>query len=212
MLKRNLAFLFLLLTGAGSAFAETRNYEFNFEDWQVGQLKEDAFVVDGKFTVAEKDGNKSLAVEVGELVEASVLLGDSAKGSATVQTKVLATRQGRLQPRFGIGVHGVSGYRLMVSPAKKQLELVKSEETIKSIPLDWTSGSWINIKLQVTRIGEKQWKVECKSWADGAEEPKEAQISHEDNTLRGQGKCSLLATPYSGTPIYFDEVKIQIEQ
>ncbi|TLD70777.1 hypothetical protein FEM03_10735 [Phragmitibacter flavus] len=201
---------FLLLFGIASVQAESKSFEFNFDDWPEGQPKEEAFVVDGKFSITAKDGNKALVAEVGELVEACVLLGDSARGSASIQAKVFSSRKGRSLPRYSIGVHGQSGYRLVVAPAQKQLQLTKSDEVVKSVPLEWPNEAWFHVKLEVKQLGEKQWTITAKAWADGVEEPTEGQMVHEDATLRGQGKCSLWATPYSGTPIYFDDVKIAI--
>jgi hypothetical protein len=200
----------LVLLGVASVHAEAKTFEFDFEDWAEGQPREEAFVVDGKFAVATKDGGKALVAEVGELVEACVLLGDSAKGSASIQARVFSSRKGRSLPRYSIGVHGQSGYRLVVAPAKKELQLTKGEEVVKAVPLDWPNEAWFNVKLEVTKVEEKRWSVVAKAWPQDKEEPVSAQIEHEDATLRGQGKCSLWATPYSGTPIYFDDVKIAV--
>jgi len=207
----NLTAVALFLFSASQVFAETKKFAYDFEDWPEGGLKEDAFVVDGKFSAANKDGGKAMMAEVGELIEACVLLGDSAKGSASIQTKVFATKKGRSMPRYSIGVHGQSGYRLVVAPAQKQLQLTKNEEVIKTAPLQWPDATWFVIKLDVKQTGEKQWTVEASAWPADAKAPSEPQIKHDDPTLRGQGKCSIWATPYSGTPIFFDDVKIEVE-
>ena len=36
-------------------------------------------------------------------------------------------------------------------------------------------------------------------------------IKHEDKKLKGQGKCAIWATPFSGEPVFFDDIKIAIE-
>lgn len=200
----------LMLTA--SVWAEPKKFAYDFEDWPEGDPKAEAFVVDGKFSVKAKDGGKALVAEVGELVEACVLMGESAKGSASIEARVFASKQGRSFPRYSIGVHGQSGYRLVVLPVQRQLQLTKNEEVIKTAPLTWPNEAWFKIRLEVRQAGEKEWKISGKAWPADAAEPAEPQLTHEDAKLSGQGKCSLWATPYSGTPIYFDDVVVEVEQ
>ena len=58
---------------------------------------------------------------------------------------------------------------------------------------------------------EGKWTITCKAWPADAAEPKEAAITHEDATLKGQGKCSIWGTTFSNTPIDFDDVKIEVD-
>jgi hypothetical protein len=200
-----------LLLAAIAAHADTKKFSFDCEAWAEGEPPKEVFVVEGKINVASKDKNKVLEVGVGELVEACALLGESANGSASIEARVFGTKQGRSMPRFAVGVHGQSGYRLVVFPAQKQLQLVKSDEVVKSIPFTWTSDSWVKLKLEARKVAEGKWTITCKAWpADGAE-PQEAAITHEDTTLKGQGKCSMWGTPFSNTPIYFDDLKVEVE-
>jgi hypothetical protein len=207
-MKRAAAILLLLAT---AAYAEPKKFAFDCEAWSEGEPPKEVFVVEGKINVVAKDGNKALEIGVGELVDANALLGDSANGSAKIEARVFGTKQGRSMPRFAIGVHGQSGYRLVVFAAQKQLQLVKNDEVIKSIPLTWTSDAWLKLKLEAKKVAEGKWTIACKAWSADAAEPAEAAITHEDATLKGQGKCSIWGTPFSNTPIYFDDVKIEVE-
>jgi hypothetical protein len=201
---------FSLLT-AGAAFADPKKFSFDCEAWAEGEPPKEVFVVEGKINVVAKDKNKALEIGVGELVDACALLGDSANGSASIEARVFGTKQGRAMPRFAIGVHGQSGYRLVVFPAQKQLQLAKGDEVVKSIPYTWTSESWTQLKLEVKKGADNKWAITCKAWPADAAEPKEASITHEDTTLKGQGKCSMWGTPFSNTPIYFDDLKVEVE-
>ena len=191
--------------------AETKKFAFDCEAWAEGEVPAEVFVVEGKFSVAAKDGNKTIQIGVGELVESNALLGDSARGSASVEARVFATKQGRSFPRFAIGVHGQSGYRLSIFPAKKELQLLKQEEVVKSIPFTWTSDAWLKMKLQAKKVEEGKWTITGKVWPAAEAEPKEAQFTVEDTTLKGQGKCSIWGTTFSNTPILFDDIKIEVE-
>lgn len=131
----------LLLLVTSTAFAEPKKFAFDCEGWAEGEPPKEVFVVEGKINVAAKDGNKALEIGVGELTDANALLGDSANGSASIEVRAFGTKQGRSMPRFAIGVHGQSGYRLVVFAAQKQLQLVKADEVIKSVPFTWTSDA-----------------------------------------------------------------------
>ena len=204
------AFLSLLAT-ATVVFAEPNKFSFDCEGWSVGEPPKEVFIVDGKINVVAKDGNKALQIEVGELVDANALLGDSANGSASIEARVFGTKQGRSMPRFAIGVHGQSGYRLVMFAAQKQLQLMKGDEVLKSIPFTWVSDTWLKLKLEVKKVAEGQWTIAAKAWPADAAEPAEAAITHEDATLKGQGKCSMWGTTFSNTPILFDDVKIAVD-
>ncbi len=201
----------ILLLSAGVAYAEPKKFAFDCESWAEGEPPKEVFVVEGKINVAAKDGNRALEIGVGELVDANALLGDSANGSASIEARVFGTKQGRSMPRFGIGVHGQSGYRLIVYATQKQLQLVKGDEVVKSVPFTWTSDAWLKLKLDVKKVAEGKWTIACKAWPADAAEPAEPVIAHEDATLKGQGKCSIWGTPFSNTPIYFDDVKIEVD-
>jgi len=209
-MKRPLLFLTLLLT-ASVVLAEPKKLTFDAESWEEGEPPSDVFVVEGSFQVVAKDGNKVLQIGVGELLEANALLGGSSAASSSIEARVFGSKQGRSFPRFAIGVHGQSGYRLSVVGAQKQLQLTKGDEVIESVPFNWTSDAWLKLKLDVKKIAEGKWTITAKAWPDGTEEPKEPAITHEDPTLKGQGKCSIWGTPFSNTPILFDDVKIEMD-
>src|SRR5436190_11228382 len=114
-MKRVLARALLV---ASAAYADPRKFAYDCEAWAEGEPPKEVFVVEGKINVVAKDGNKALEIGVGELVDSNALLGDSANGSASIETRVFGSKQGRSMPKFGVGVHGQSGYRLMVFAAQ----------------------------------------------------------------------------------------------
>ncbi len=121
----------LLATVLPLSAQEVKKVAITADLWAEGAPPEEVFVVDGKIEIAAKDGNKALVIHPGtELVDASAQLGESASGSASIQARVFASKRGRSVPRFGVSAHGLSGYRVYVSPAKKQLELIKGDQTI----------------------------------------------------------------------------------
>lgn len=203
-----LASSLLLLTQAYSA--DLKTFTITSDEWPEGDPPKEVFVVDGTIKIAAKDGNKAIMVSPDNLVDASAQVAVSAAGESTIKAKVFASKQGRSNPRFGIAVHGMSGYRLLVNAPKKQLELVKSDETVASIPFTWASDAWLWMKLEARKSGE-EWIITGKVWAADATEPAEPLIKTTGKGLKGQGKASVWATPYSHTPIYFDDIEVALE-
>lgn len=206
--------LFPALTAAAVlAAAEVKQAVIDFEAMPEGDPPpREIMVVEGDIHVKALPEGKVLEIAPSEqIAEASALLGAGAKGGASMAARVLATKSGRSFPRFGIGVHGQTGYRLYVVPAKKELQLVKGSAAVKAVPFDWTSGKWTHLKLEVRSTGGTLWKVTAKAWSEAEAEPKEPQITHEDADLGGLGRCSVWGTPYAGTPIEFDDVHVSVE-
>ncbi len=191
--------------------AELTKFQINAEEWPEGDPPKEVFVVDGTIKIGAKDGNKAIMVDPSPITDASAQLAVSAAGESVIQAKVFATKRGRSSPRFGVSVHGMSGYRLWVNPNKKLIELVKGDETAASVPYTWKADSWVHVKLEARKVGEKDWSITGKVWDADATEPAEPLIKHTDKGLKGQGKAAVWATPYSDTPLYFDDIVIEVE-
>ncbi|MEZ5328634.1 MAG: hypothetical protein R3F19_26615 [Verrucomicrobiales bacterium] len=194
----------------GSAVADEATTEkFDFEQYEAGTEPDDLFVIEGTFKIGDDDGNKVLELEPLPLSESGVIFGKSLKGAAAVTADLKASKRRRSTPRFGIGLHGISGYRLRVVPATSKLELVKSEEVVKSVEYKWTSDEWLTLRLTIDANADGKWVISGWVWPRGGEVPKEPAITMQSEDKPGQGKASIWGTPYSGTPISFDNIVIE---
>ena len=201
----------LALSSLASA-ADLKTFTINADEWAEGEVPKEVFIVEGKITITAKNGNKAIVIDPGaELTDACAQVATSAAGESSIEARVFASKRARSVPKFGVSVHGMSGYRLLVNAAKKQLELVKSDTVVASIPFTWTSDAWLKLKLEARRGAGDAWLITGKAWAADAAEPAEAMIKAEDKGLKGQGKTGLWGTPYSQTPIYFDDITVKIE-
>jgi hypothetical protein len=204
--------LVAILLGAVCAVAQnatqTNLYENNFERAELQKLPEDMMLMGGGFAVGEEGGNKFLELPGAPLETFGVLFGPTETNGISVAARVFGTSKGRRAPSFAIGLNGVGGYKLQVSPAKKLIELYRGEELLSSAPYQWESGSWTMLRLQsgLTRSGE--FSVEGKVWKQGTAEPGAWTISHLDKDEPPAGRSSLWGAPYSDTPIRFDDLKV----
>jgi len=183
-------------------------YENSFEKSPVGKLPEEFLVLDGAFSIKEQDGNKFIELPGAPLDSFGVLFGPTESGGSVVSARVYGTGKGRRFPTFGVGLNGVGGYKLQVSPGKKLLELYKGEEVLASAPYNWDSDSWTILRLQVRQAGAA-WKIEGKAWKQGTAEPTAWAISHQEKTDPSPGRASIWGSPYSTTPIRFDDLLVR---
>lgn len=188
-----------------------KTFTIKADDWAEGEVPKEVFVVDGTVKIAAKDGNKAIMIDGTPIVDASAQLAVSAAGESSIQARVFASKRARSMPKFGISVHGMSGYRLLINAAKKQLELVKGDAVAASVPYTWTSETWVQMKLEVKRAEGTAWSITGKAWPADASEPAEPLIKHADKDLKGQGKTGVWATPYAETPVYFDDIEVKVE-
>ncbi len=109
-------------------------------------------------------------------------------------------------PSFGVGVFGISGYKVRLSPAAGKLEILKDEMVKADVPFEWKSDTWTRLKVQARPVDKGQWKVEARAWPDGEKEPDTWQLEWTDSEAPPSGRASLIGAPYSGLPIRFDDL------
>lgn len=187
-----------------------------FDDLSSGEIPESFLSTDqeAKFSIAGDNDGRFLELAGQPIVDGGLLLGKSIKGSATVTARIKATGKRRTQPRFGVGLHGVSGPRLRVVPATRQIEIVIStdkEEAIATAPYQWTSGSWTWLEFSIRPDKDGGSTIEGRVWAAGQDRPEQPSITATTKEPPAQGKASLWGTPYSELPIAFDDVTIKAE-
>ncbi len=186
-------------------------FAVDFEDQEAGDVPGDYFVIEGDWSVVEIDGGKSMKLAEAPLVEAQVQLGDSLRDiGGTVRARIKADRKRRSYPRFGVGLHGMSGYRLRLFPVQNQLELVKSDEVIETAELAWTPGEWWFLELTVKPVASgDQWTISGRAWPESGSRPEKPQIEATSDEDKFSGKASVTGTAYAGLPIYFDDIEVR---
>jgi hypothetical protein len=189
--------------------ADAPLYQNDFEKAEAGKLPDGFMVMQGEFAVKDLGTNKVLELPGAPVDSFSVLFGPVTNANVAVEARVFGTAKGRRMPTFGVGLGGVAGYKLQIAPGKKAAELVVSEtQVVASAPFTWESGAWTQCKLQVRKAGESAWRVEAKAWKVGDAEPKDWLITFDAKEEPISGQASVLGSPFSGTPIWFDDLKV----
>lgn len=201
--------IFLAATVLASAAAAAEPlYKNDFESATLEKAPEGTMVISGDFAVKQHGGNQFLELPGEPLDTFGLLVGPAGQGDQSVSARFFGTKTGRKFPTFGVSLGGVGGYRLIVSPAKKMLEIFKGDEAKTSVPFEWAGEAWTSLRLQVRKTADG-CVVEGKAWPAGAAEPAAWQVKIEEKDPPPQGRAGLWGSPYSGTPIRFDDVVVE---
>ena len=183
-------------------------YENNFEQAEPGKLPADVMSLNGDFVVKQEGSNRFLELPGAPLDAFAVMFGPTERTNVMITARIYGTAKGRRYPAFGIGLGGVSGYRLQVTPAKNELEIYKDQDLETSVQFKWKPGTWTLLRLRIRTTGDAEWKVEGKVWDAGATEPADWQIIWNADTEPRAGRASVWGSPFSGTPIRFDDLVV----
>lgn len=184
-------------------------YQNDFEKAEVDQVPPDMMVLDGAFAVKQEEGNRFLELPGAPVESFGVFFGPSRTNDTIVSARIRSTNQGRRFPVFSVGVNGAAGFRFRVSPARRAIELLRGDEVVASKPFEWKPGSWLRLKLQITR---EPSKVTGKAWVDGEAKPKEWLITHTYIEPPPTGRSSIWGSPLSGMPIAYDDFSVAAVQ
>ncbi len=193
----------------GGAATSAALYTADFEKSSPGKLPDDFLVLDGAFEIKEDGGNKFIELPGAPLDTFGLLFGPAQTNDIAVSARIEGSVKGRRYPVFGVGLNGVGGYKMLLAPAKGELELFKGEERVASAKFEWKSGAWTHLRLQLRKAGASEWRVEGRTWATGAAEPKEWMISFVEKAEPVAGRASIWGSPFSGQPIRFDDLAIR---
>ena len=198
----------IALTGNAQTPTDKVLFQSDFESANADSVPEELMILSGQFSVKEGGGNKALELPGTPLEDFGALFGPAESDGVAVRARVRSESTKRLAPRFGVGLGGVAGYRLLVAPGQNALQLLKDQQVVALAPFEWEPGTWTSLHLQVRKMSESKWIIEGRAWADGTPEPTDWPISFEVSEAPPAGKASIWGAPYSGKPILFDDLSV----
>lgn len=206
---RNIGLAVLTTACVAAGFAQSTVYQNDFQSAAVGKAPEDMLVLAEGFAVRAEGDAKFLELPGAPLETFGVLFGPAVTNNVEVSARVHGTRRGRLFPAFGVGLGGVNGYKLRVSPGKKLIELLKADTELATAPFDWASGEWAHLRLRLRETSPGAWQVEGKVWTATGPEPNTWQLTYDENTPPRAGRAAIWGAPYAGTPIRYDDLRLE---
>ncbi len=190
------------------AYGEEPVYAADFESAEVGKAPKDFLVIAGAFVVQEESGKKFLELPGSPLDTFGALFGPAKMEGLSVTGKFFATKTGRKFPAFGLSLNGAGGYRLQVSAAKKQIEIFKGDESRANAPFEWSDAVWFSLRIQARKTPAGAWVIEGKVWPAAKGEPATWSVSLEEKDAPAAGRPGVWGSPFSGTPIRFDDLTV----
>ena len=207
--KRQLRMLLALGLASFSTQAADPLYQNNFEQTETGNVPDEFLVLDGDFAVKAESGNKYLELPGAPLDAFGFMFGPSARHGNEISARMFGTKKGRRFPVFGVALNGVNGYRLQVTPAKRAIELLKAGAVAAKVPFRWSGGEWLRLALRVEQTDDAEWTISGKVWADGKKAPAKPTLTYKETKEPRNGKPSIWGSPYSGTPIRYDDIVVK---
>ncbi len=185
-------------------------YHQNFQLTEEGEVPDDFLLLSGKFAVKKNGANHFLTLPGTPLDSHGAIFGPDNEGDLMLSARIHSERKGRLYPTFGIGLYGLGGHILKVSPSKNSLELFRGKNSVMEVPFDWEPGKWTHTALEVKSTDNDKWSIQGKAWTEGTEEPSKWQLSTLTDQAPTQGKASLWGQPFSGKPIHYDDLTLSL--
>lgn len=183
-------------------------YQNDFEKAALGKLPDDLLVLEGAWSVKGDAGNRFIEIPGAPLETLGVLFGPADAAGGVVSARAFGTSQGRRAPAFGVGLGGAGGFKLLVAPGRKELELWRGEERLAGVAYAWEAGTWTWLRLQLRQAGAG-WQIEGKAWKEGGPEPGAWLVMAVEKSAPPSGRAAVWAYPFSGTPIRFDDLKVE---
>ncbi|MEK7412920.1 MAG: hypothetical protein AAB263_06360, partial [Planctomycetota bacterium] len=159
----------LILLCAGVVSAGDPLY---LQDFDKAKAMPEDLMLNGEFSLKEDGTGKVLALVTQPLETYNVTFGPSRKEPTSVSARIRGDSKGRLYPAFGIGLNGVSGVIMRISPSKDAVELLLGETILMTKPFTWKTGTWTRLRLSLEKTGDK-WTVSGRAWRSDTDEPKE---------------------------------------
>ena len=190
------------------ARGEDAVYANDFESSEVGKAPKDFLVIAGAFAVQQDGAKKFLELPGSPLDTFGALFGPAKMEGLNVTAKFFGTKTGRKYPAFGLSLNGAGGYRIQVSAAKKQLEIFKGDESRTNVPFAWMDATCLSLRIQARQTPAGAWVIEGKAWPAGDAEPAKWTVALEEKDAPASGRPGLWGSPFSGTPIRFDDIAV----
>ena len=170
-------------------------------------LPDEFLTLNGEVTITGTP-NRFAQLPAEPLEAHGLMFGPAMVDGLRVAARFQGEAKGRQAPSFGVGLNGMSGYRLVVKPAEDKLLMLRNETTVAEAEYQWSPGQWTYLQLQLRPLPGLQWAVEGKAWADTQLEPTDWTLIWKEADKPLAGRPTVWGTPFSGQPIAVDDLRV----
>ena len=173
-------------------------------NFQSAALPESWIVLNGKVAMTDC----TLQLPGTPLEMHGVMFGPALLENVRVAARFKCEANGRQFPEFGLGLNGISGFRVMVSPGQKKLKLFRNDVLVHEMDHTWVPGDWTHMTFQIQSLPGLKWRVMAKVWHSSELEPKEWQLMWTESVEPLTGRATVWGQPFTGTPIAIDDLRV----
>ena len=184
-------------------------YEQNFEKIEVGRLPDDFFVLDGRFSVQQRNARKCLILPGNPVGEFGFLFGPRF-GLETMELSYscLGGVKSRRHSAFSGAIGGIRGLNYRINPSSRKGILTYFDDWKHDDHITWESKEWMRVYIKIVPQPVKQGmmitlKTHLESESAG---PKEGFTTFLKGTL--SGKCALWGFSYAEEEMRWDDILI----
>lgn len=184
-------------------------YEQNFEKIEVGRLPDDFFVLDGRFSVQQRNARKCLILPGNPVGEFGFLFGPRF-GLETMELSYscLGGIKSRRHSVFSGAIGGIRGLNYRMNPSSGKGILTYLNDWKHDDRITWESKEWMRVYIKIVPQPVKQGmlislKTHRESESMG---PKEGFTTFLKGTL--SGKCALWGFSYAEEEMRWDDILI----
>ncbi|MDC0369289.1 hypothetical protein OAN13_06295 [Opitutales bacterium] len=184
-------------------------YEQNFEKIEEGRLPDDFFVLDGRFSVQERNARKCLILPGNPVGEFGFLFGPRF-GLETMELSFscLGGFKSRRHSAFSGAIGGIRGLHYRINPSSRRGILSYLDDWKHDDHITWESKEWMRVCIKIVPQPAKQGmlislKTHLESESTG---PNEGFTTFLKGTL--SGKCALWGFSYAEKEMRWDDILI----
>ena len=184
-------------------------YDQKFSE-KTTKLPDDFFVMEGNFFPKKLGNEYAIFLFPRPLNTYGCLFGPDLNTDVVVSADIFTGKRGRSIPSFGIGSHGLTGFRLYVRAAREgtNIQIIYNETQVVASETyeNWATDTWTSMKMLVKRVGDGV-EVYGKAWPKDEKEGGWL-VKYTGKLSIEEGQCSFWGIPYSGRDMFFDNLKI----
>ena len=222
MNERIFAYFFWILlllplsVGLGQNLSETGErwdvlYEQGFEEVEEGGLPKDFFILDGKFSVANRGGRKCLVLPGNPVGENGLLFGPRLVDTdVTMQFSINMNSRGRRFSSWECAVGGMRGLRFRFDAGMQRASIRQEDQILQTTSFSRIQEPWTCVMVEVSKIkGTAQISAQLKMWQENSMVPSGWILQLENLKALPSGRFAIWGYSYSGEEIQWDDLIIK---
>jgi len=221
MNKQILAFFFWILlllparVGLGQALSKGKGswgilYKQDFEEVEEGGVPGDFFILEGKFSVAMRDGRKCLVLPAHPVDEHGFLFGPRLNSSnVELSFSCLGGFKSRKHNVYAGALSGVRGIHFRINPSFRDFRVTHADYEEKRSGIIWSPKEWMRVHIFAQPEKEEKTRLMVHIYGAVSRGKNDWKSDFLVDGLLVGGKCALWGFSYAEQEMAWDDLVIR---